>query len=86
MRGEEPDSAVTANQLAATLLKLQRPAEARTLIEAVLDDEKRPGVRSFLLMNLGKALAAEGDSIAARARWDEAVQLNPSIREKIAAP
>ena len=81
MRGEDPDSSVIGNQLAAVHLKQQRPGEARSVIERVLDDEKRPNVRGYLLMNLGKALAAQGDSTAARARWQEAREVYPNIPE-----
>jgi tetratricopeptide (TPR) repeat protein len=80
MRGEDPDSAVIANQLAAALLEQGHPGEARMLIEQVLDDEQRANVRGYLLMNLGKAHAALGDSTAARARWREAQDVYPNTR------
>ncbi len=79
MRGNDADAGVVANQFAAVLLAQDKPAEARGLIEGVLENERRAEIRSYLLMNLGKALAAEGDSTAARERWKEAKGINPEI-------
>lgn len=79
MRGEEPDSAVIANQLAAVLLVQAKPEEAQRLIERVIPGEKRNDVRGYLLMNLGKTFAAQGDSTRARALWAEAKAAYPPV-------
>jgi serine/threonine protein kinase len=82
MRGESPDSAIVANQLAAVYLRMGRPEDARGVLEAVIAlPEPRAMVRGYQLMNLGKALAAEGDSTAARERWHEARAVYPDIPE-----
>ncbi|HEU4365083.1 MAG TPA: tetratricopeptide repeat protein, partial [Candidatus Krumholzibacteria bacterium] len=81
LRGDGPDSSRTGNQLAAVLIRQQRPTDAKEVIAVVLPAAKDADVRGYLLMNLGKALAAEGDSTAARARWREAMEIYPNIPE-----
>jgi tetratricopeptide (TPR) repeat protein len=78
MRGEDPDSAVTGNQLAAALLRLGRQREAKEILQTIVKlPEKRPEVRGYQLMNLGKMLVAEGDTTGAREHWNRALEIAP---------
>jgi serine/threonine protein kinase len=79
LRGESADTSIACNQLSAAYLKLGRHREAKdALTMAVSRDEPRADVRGYLLMNLGKMLAAEGDSTEARTLWSEALETAPA--------
>jgi Flp pilus assembly protein TadD len=90
LRGESADTSIACNQLSAAYLKLGRHREAKdALTMAVSRNEPRADVRGYLLMNLGKMLAAEGDSTEARTLWSEALEAAPAnetaLRQQLAA-
>ena len=55
--------------------------EARATLQAALASPTSDTVRGLLLRNLGKVEAAQGDTAAARAHWQEASKLLPDDAE-----
>ena len=79
MRGNDPGPA--ANQLGALLNDRGEYAAALAVVDSGLVHAQEPTVKGYLLKNKGKAVAALGDSTAARALWTEAAALIPSDNE-----
>ena len=79
LKGDDP--APAANQLAAMLYDRGEYAAALAVVDTALAKQPSPLVKPYLLKNKGKAVAALGDSTAARALWSEAARLNPSDEE-----
>ncbi len=75
LRGNDP--ALAANQLGALLYDRGDFAGALAVIDSGLVHRPATIVLPYLLKNKGKAVAALGDSTAARALWAEAAKLNP---------
>lgn len=79
MRGDEP--AAAGNQLGNLLLQEGRLEEARATLDDALASATKDEVRGALLRNLGKVEAAQGDSLSARAHWQQAAALLPQDPE-----
>ena len=81
VRGSESGALAAANQLGFLLYERGQYKEARAVIDSALARGPDPGVKGYLLKNKGKAVAALGDSTAARALWAEAARLIPADEE-----
>jgi tetratricopeptide (TPR) repeat protein len=79
LNGDDP--APAANQLAAMLYDRGQYARALAVVDSALAHDPAAMVKPYLLKNKGKAVAALGDSTAARALWTEAMSLNPDDEE-----
>ncbi|MCI0450836.1 MAG: protein kinase [Candidatus Latescibacteria bacterium] len=79
VQGDDPGPA--ANQLGALLIERGQYPEALAVIDSALASSSSTMARPYLLKNKGKAVAALGDSTAARALWIEAATLNPNDEE-----
>ena len=79
LRGNDP--APAANQLAAMLVDRGDYSQALAVIDSALAHNPSMTAKPYLLKNKGKAVAALGDSTAARALWSEAATLNPDDEE-----
>jgi Tfp pilus assembly protein PilF/predicted Ser/Thr protein kinase len=79
LAGDDPGPA--ANQLGALLYDRGEYRAALAVLDSALAHNPPAMARPYLLKNKGKALAALGDSTAARALWSEAAALNPNDEE-----
>lgn len=61
------------------LLKLQKTAEARAQFQLIADNARQPAAKARALAGVGTAYADEGDEKAARARFEEALKIDPSL-------
>ena len=81
VRGSESGALAAANQLGFLLYERGQYAEARAVIDSALAREPDASIKGYLLKNKGKAVAALGDSTAARVLWSEAASLLPADEE-----
>jgi Tfp pilus assembly protein PilF len=80
-QSHERDALAAASQLGFLLCERGQFEEARAVIDSALARDPDAGIKGYLLKNKGKAVAALGDSAAARALWAEASRLLPADGE-----
>jgi Tfp pilus assembly protein PilF len=75
----DPSIAPFIQNLGHALLRLQRPGEAKEHFQLIADKAKSPGAKARALTGVGLALADEGNDALARARFEEALKIDPSL-------